>query len=230
MPLRNGSERSSRRRRRRRRSGGRTVQQLEIARNVFSGAAILTQGIIGVSRLMNTEQKYIDRFSVYAPLNVLTNTSLGNIVQGVGQNQRIGNQIKIITVKVRYYIAINQDAQNTSVRLMLVADTQTNGVSFQPADLLANSAAQYNLVSPINVSEVYRFRILQDRLLHMSIDGQQVRSGTLYFSTPMLVRYNGGTAGVGAVTTNNIYLAIVSDEGVNAPVLTTYTRVVYVDN
>lgn len=231
MPLRDGSVSPRRRRRRRRRGrGGRTVARLETARNVFAGAAIVTQGLIGLGRMLNTEQKFRDLSFLYTPGTTLLKQSLCKIPVGTGASDRIGNQIKVVTVHSRFYGAIDQQASNTTVRIMLVVDTQTNGIIFDDGDLLQSAAAQQNLVSPINMGEIYRFKIVSDQTYQLSIDGNQTFRGTISYHQPVMIRYTGAGGDNAAINTNNIYLVLVSDEAANQPLIQTWTRMLYVDN
>lgn len=140
--------------------------------------------------------------------------SICNIGQGVDINQRVGNEIKVLSVNCK--MVVNNFGQNSSMRSMLILDTQ------QISDTPPTISDIFTYWSPnnylLNIANNKRFKILETSNIQnqlMTYDGSTLFSGgQLYpemnlfqkFKYPLRVRYNGTTAS--DVQKNALYLVV----------------------
>lgn len=112
------------------------------------------------------EMKFFDVTLVETNTNSSTGivTQLSNVPSGVGSSQRLGRSIKVVSVSVRGYVHLEQEANwisGGSFRHILVVDTQTNGAVYVGTDLLADTVHGFkNLTKGGNE----RFICLRDEL------------------------------------------------------------------
>lgn len=144
---------------------------------------------------------------------------------GTGPSQRVGNEITVKSVEVRYHVSLNGATAN-AVRLMLLVDLQGY-----------NSPAVTDILTPANVGSAFcpistfhypyrkRFRILWETLFVLyTAYPEQVSRVKLPVSLT--------SAFVGASTfVNQLYWLVCSDESnaANYPVVNACLRVVYSD-
>ncbi len=184
-----------------------------------------------VKSMINVEFKFLDFNATAAgqPESV-TLGQVSNIAQGDGGSARDGNQVKLTGIYLTYMWTISASATNTQVRVLLVLDKQTNGVIYAAGDLLHDTSINDNIVSPYNLDNKYRFRVLYDRVHHLSDNGNQSVSVKRYIKMNEKLRFDGTTADIANLTSSSITLVTMSSETTNVPLITRNVRLRYVDN
>lgn len=158
---------------------------------------------------------------------------LNGVAQGTTAITRLGRMIKIRKIQFR----LRQELQATSTlsenfRCLIVYDKQTNAAALTSAQVLESDL----VISPINLGNQRRFRILYDRTIRcIGTGGPQsiefVFSKT--YKTPITTEFNAGSAGtVADITTGSIYGIFISsgNVGVAAPVSYLWSRILFSDN
>lgn len=144
--------------------------------------------------------------------------AFNDIGQGVTQQSRVGNQIKITSMKYNFFFT-GADATN-SIRVIFYIPRDPN---------IVISGLNFNQAPDLD-----QFTILKDMFICTSNTGNNCvrRVGWINFkkgrSTGMTCQYSGPAGN--SVTKNRILMYAVSDSGVvNHPTLNGYTRIYYKD-
>lgn len=195
------------------------------------------------------EKKYHDTSSLAATTlwtvgasSMVTNATtsqlalLNNMQLGTSGVQRIGRQVTIKSL----YLRIGANAASTGsagiLRLLCVWDTQANGAVFAGGDLFEDANANGIIVSPLNMSNRERFRVVMDKTYNLggqgAVDG--VGPDTIHIEKfkkmNTVVTYNGGNAGtIADIATNALYLVFVSTVFTAAPLTSVYARIRFTD-
>lgn len=182
------------------------------------------RGLNMVKGIINSEKKRYDLTHSFSISTTPTFTLLSGLAEGDDVANRIGNSILAKYLTFDYYVSMNGSASRSTVRVLVFADTQNNGTTPAVADLLIGS----NLTSPINPDNTQRFTVLFDDHIDLSQNGDGIRTIKHYIPLNFHIRYtaSGGTA----VTKNNIYMMVVSNEATNTPAFVGDSRLVYYDN
>lgn len=198
----------------------------------YSVAQMASKAIRGVNYirgLVNSEMFKSD-FSTNATSLDITGsvTNLTGIAIGDDDFNRTGNSIYVRHIYTRGQIEIDSSATATTVRVMLVCDTQQIGDG-TPAvsDVIGGAANEFLVYRPLNADTVGRFNILYSRSFNLNTQRPSLLF-TIRKSMRLHVRYN-GTAGTD-IQRNGLYLMCFSDEPTNTPELKAVTRVSYHDN
>lgn len=175
--------------------------------------------------LINTEHKIID---ADASANVTTTAQI-ILLNGVGQGddnfQRNGRSIKMTSTYFRGTAVKATPATTTFLRMMIVEDHQCNGAIFGITDVLVTATID----SPRNVDEGKRFKVLKDKVYTLNSDHPQIF--IKHFSKlDDHVEFKGTVNTVASISTNSLYLVLLSTEAVDFPVVNYYNRVRFIDN
>lgn len=172
------------------------------------------------------EAKWFDR--TFQQTLGITNgpVPLDLIVQGAGQNQRIGDSVKAKSSFVRY--TLTRGAADSFVRVIHFI-WKSNDIP-QATDVLAVASGGQQTVSPLNRDNGRTLRIIHDRLYTLGSGQDQLQvekwSKKMYFTN----KYDSD----GATTTsiNGYYVLFVSDQTVaaNQPTINYYHRLSYTDS
>ncbi len=155
---------------------------------------------------------------------------LTNIRQGDTTFSRDGSQCKVTSVQGRGIIQHNPLAIDTVVRLLLVLDRQTNQAIYMTSDLLLDTALIESLISPYNLDNKSRFKVLWDRTFTLSQNSKTVTAFKFYKKLDLLLRFDGNTPSIADLTQNSLSLVRISNENDNPPQFDLITRVRFVDN
>ncbi len=186
---------------------------------------------LATKRLLNVEFKSIDNVLNVQPITTTGLTlNLATIGQGTGESEREGNQIKVTSVYLDYFISINASATDTTIRIMIFVDKQPNGASTTLTELLSDPTSPANIVSPINLGNKYRINMLYNKRHQLSINGRRNAQGKRYIKQQLKVRYSGSGSTISALTTNNIRFIAISDEATNTPTIECSMRTRFIDN
>lgn len=184
-----------------------------------------------VKAMVNVEYKFHDvKVTSAAQATSPTPIQLVNIAIGDSGSQRDGNQLKAVGIYLKYLWTIDASATNTQVRVLLVHDKQTNGAIFTGADVLADVSAIDNIISPYNLDNKYRFRILYDRVHQMNNGGNQSVTAKKFIKLNEKLRYDNAAAAISSLTSSSYSLLIMSSESSNYPLITLHSRLRFVDN
>jgi len=132
--------------------------------------------------------------SVAAFFTTTTSTAgilLNTIAQGVGDNMRVGQRIRMFNMTVRgeitFFPSATSISQPDSLRLIIVYDRQTNGSGPIWSNVITNIAAgTSNNLDPPNWYERGRYKILRDWLVPVPAISATVAAGVLTAATTQL--------------------------------------------
>ncbi len=172
----------------------------------------------------NTEIKQVDTTATTTPGTTQSLILLNPLSQGTTRLTRIGNSVRFITLACNFKITINSSATNTTVRLLLIYDKQTNGAA--PVNIYQTSS----IISPFNPDQMYRYVILHQSSTSVSISGMQER--VVSFTLPLycITRYQSNNGDITDISTGSIYLGLLSDDNTNTPSVEYYIRASFVDD
>lgn len=212
-------------------------EQPSMVERIASGVgsvAKLASAIVPLVTAINTEEKYFDTTASVNPLkSTPTIQALNLISQGLTDSTRIGNSIKAQSLMCRFHFSGNFAAQPVNVcRYMLVVDKAVNAATPVAAPTLSLILEQSsNLLSPINKDQGDRFVILKDKIFTLNLPGTGGGHAVLHKEFKKLdfhIRYVApNSTDLGP---NAIYLIFWTDQTVQAPTITYYTRLKYTDN
>lgn len=169
---------------------------------------------------------------------------------GSALNQRVGRDIKVLKCRVRGMVSVAaQSGQNTAdaastVRLMLVLDTQSNASQMTGAQLMNDgSAANTTLQSMQNPNNFGRFKVLKEKIFSMgntALAGSPTAADLVSagmrrpfkfnykWRKPLVVRFNATNGGtVADIIDNSLHFVAATDATALAPQVCYYSRVGY---
>ncbi len=158
------------------------------------------------------------------------------MARGTANGQRVGEKIKMKSIDLHVRLQINDallDGTDTSVawtlahsftqtRILLFIDRQNNASTTQAVNelLIDNASFDENITSVYNESFVGTFRnkgrykILYDRVHYLSQRTIQDKVIKINKSLGQIVRYNTGSAGIGAdIIDNNLKMVLINNTG-----------------
>lgn len=179
-----------------------------------------------VADAVNTEYKFVD--NVLSPLTVDWNGIQGSLMQvnpaqGLADNQRIGDSIKLQNFTFKY-----QCSRNTSdsiIRVIIFEDKQNKIASV--ANLLSLTGTINAVTSPKNYDTRYQTRILYDKCHILSSDNTTVMASAV-LPLNWHTQFNAGTQTVNTGDLKICYISNVS--GVPPPTFSYYSRLTFTDN
>lgn len=198
----------------------------------YSVAQMASKAIKGVNYirgLVNSEMLKQD-FSTSSALDIATGvvTHLTAFAIGDDDFNRTGNSIYVRHIYSRGEIVMDSAATSTTVRLMLVQDTQQVGdTSPVVNDIIGGTDNSFKVYRPLNADTVGRFSILYSRNFILNSQRPSVLFN-IRKTMRLHVRYN-GTATTD-IQRNGLYLVAFSNEATNTPDISSITRVSYHDN
>lgn len=137
---------------------------------------------------------------------------LNGLVRGANATERVGRQIKMRSIYLRYVASI---APNTSggspVRVMIVYDKQANAVAPAALDILTVD----NVYSPNQLSNSRRFVTLLDRVLNIGV-GNPSASIEFYKKIALDTQFNavGNTGTITDIQSGSLYLFVWGSAGI----------------
>ena len=141
-------------------------------------------------------------------------------------------QIKVASVLVRIRAVAHVDALSTSVRCILVHDKQTNGAIFTTAGVIRDATVTDAIISPYELDNKFRFRILYDKVLNLVPANDSVIQMTEYYKRDMeiKIRYSGNAGDITDIPSSSLALLLISNQATDTPNLTVFVRIRFVDN
>lgn len=160
---------------------------------------------------------------------LITPLSLTN--EGNTSQTRDGGSVKWTSYRLIYNWKIHASATNTTVRVMVVHDKQTNQAQFTLADLLFDATVKDAIYSPPNINNASRFNILYDKVHALSAVGNSSNLVRIHHKKlNMKMRFDANVGNVTDLTSDSMALVFISDETTNDPTLTINYRSRFVDN
>jgi len=179
----------------------------------------------------NVERKHFEvantnvSISTTATVNALTYPT-----QGVGENDRIGNEISLRWVKLKYYLTV---ADTTNMIRMIIFQWHVDTAIQNPGigDILLDPTSNYAIVSPLVDKEGKRrkFTILSDKVSTLATQGTANTFKKVYipkgFKRRLGFNSNNVTTGL-----DQIFMAVISDSAASLhPTMTWYTDACFTD-
>ncbi len=187
----------------------------------------LTGDVSKLMGLINTEFKQKDLTATQTINNVAKITLLNGLAKGDDFDDKDGRVVRIKSIQVSLIYEMSTVASFTQMRIMVVLDKQPNETTMVINDLLDSSALQ----SFRNLDGRKRFVILRNEVVSMSITGTQGGVFEFYKKFNLKTIYDDSDVGdIADITTNAIYLVLLSNEPTNLPTVIRSTRVRYIDN
>ncbi len=198
---------------------------------VYGDAKKALNVALSVKRLINVERKFLDHVGTATAVSTTPVViNLHNMVQGITENTRTGNQIKCLRVECSYFGTIHASAVQSQLRILLIKDKQINSASYTAGDVLLDVTANDAIVSPINLDNKYRFVIYYDRVHTLSDSGNKTFHNKFSCDFNLKVRYDGNAGTVADLSSSGLSLLFFSNEATNAIAFTRSFRMYYVDN
>lgn len=190
--------------------------------------AKLARDVYYLKSIVNVEKKYLDTTASTTSVQGGGFLLLNGLVQGTSATTRLGQSIKMISVYPNIFWTINAAATTTYCRMIIFIDKQPNGAAPIQSDILS---AVNSVLAPMNVGNSKRFKILMDKRLQLSINGNEIVKYKRFRKLATHTEYNtGNTGGIADIQTNSIYLYHMSDQTVNAPTFSYNVRLRFIDN
>ncbi len=211
---------------------GKRLRQLQRRYYKANTPASMWNSIRKLKRMINVEYK--QRYEKLTSSSTGTTPAFFSLVtlsQGQTQNERIGAQAKFINLFFNSIANIEPTTNTeTFVRYIVFIDKQCNGANPSGADLLQDATAINNIVSPLNMDNKFRFKVLYNRVIKLS-ENLPINQVKWFKKLLLPVRYDGTGAAVTALTSNNLLVCVFSDQPVGSqPLITWNIKTSYVDN
>lgn len=157
---------------------------------------------------------------------------LTNILQGDTTGTRDGAQCKVIALEFTMQVTLNSSAARTAFRCLIICDRQTNKQIYIAQDVLADVSSPDMIYSPKNLNNNKRFQILADFVTKVDDSSGKIKQFKRKIKLNKMIRYDGtgSSPPIVDITQNSLSLLMVSSEGVNGCLITTFSRIRFVDN
>ena len=202
------------------------------------------------------EIKYVDNAATDDNFNLVGGTPWilrNGIVQGAGNNQRIGNKVSLKALRMKGQIINLATAVQTYGRLLVIYDKQPNGALPTYAAVMQTrdsaGAATNTAFSDPNFDNKERFTILRDTsivfpsvtvaagvLTNVGFD-QGTKNDINIFNVDMYIKlkglhtaYTGATAGIADISTGSLLFAVMIHQGAATWTFRNVERLTYYDN
>lgn len=201
----------------------------------FTGA-VWKYGRAALTLLGNTEEKYFDVTAASAsmvPAASATVVNLSNIVQGTDYNQRLGNSIRALTLRLDMSLFPGTSTTYAFGRVVVFRDLMQSGTDPTVAQLLEITAGAAAVNSAFLHYTADRFEILCDEAFPFAAAaGPAVFHKKFAFRIADHILYS-ATAGADASNWQGaLYLLFFADQGTaaNQPLIHYYSRLSYTDD
>lgn len=149
-----------------------------------------------------------------------------NITQGIAASERIGNQIKLVGLKMNCTYINDVDARFSRLRMVIVQDNQ-QVADTPPAwtDVFTSAL----VTSTRRIGHQGRFKVWMDKILVMSENWKECGAFKYFRKFNQLMRYNGAAST--DLQKGQLYLMAVSDQGTgDGPYVNADISIYYIDN
>lgn len=191
-----------------------------------------------ISRTVNKVRKWLKKPEIKST-NLSHNNTPDNadfkvqhvieLTQGAGEDERIGNQVKLFSVQIRGRIVINASATQTFVRIALILDNAADG-DYLNGSQIWNYVSSGVYIDAIRRSDYNtRIKVLTDRVYHLDSTNKKEVFFTIYKKLSAKVEFSGTSSALSDIVKNNLMLYTVSNEPTNAPTVYFNTKLSYTD-
>lgn len=155
----------------------------------------------------------------------MTNSTLNNMVQGTGQQERIGRKCVIRSISVQWHanmppvtdVSVTHDA----ISWYLVLDRQCNGAAAIPGDILQSPLT---FESFRDLENIQRFKVLKRINIQLNVSGLgedsgtmqlsfQAKTGRFHVNVNIPIYYSGVTNNINEIKSNNLLMMAISKHG-----------------
>jgi len=192
-------------------------------------------GLNEIRKLINVEQKYIDRSNSGNPSQAGVGVYLTNMAQGDDISARDGDSIKVQAFHFDVQISRNaaSTAQGEWVRVIVVRDLQNPGAAVTGADVIAQASTSVATISNYNVlnGPLYnkRFSIVLDESVYLD-DSHTCDSISFRSAHDCHVYFRGASAAVTDAGNGTYHALFFCNTTTNLPTFESVSRLVYTDN
>lgn len=186
------------------------------------------------------EKDHIDVTASTVTINATTAPSvydiMTDVVQGDGQGERVGSEIRAQFLDLRFKLASNiASLKDDLIRLIVWKVVQPKGVAQTLSDVLQTTTISTNTMSGYTYDEKQAgfFKILHDKVYHLRNNGSSTTSNAnvqqhrVFIPLHnMKVRFLADSA---TVDTNNVYMTIFGSNGTNLPTWDYWYRMQYIN-
>lgn len=209
---------------------GWTKEQAAARRKKFTSRpsiAPLYRQVRALAELINVERKVAES-SFSGSVNTSGNLVLLNgLTLGDTKYTRDGQSIKMNSILMRWTASLNASATRTTMRVIIFVDKQANAA----APTIANVLDSVSTYSPMNLDYGSRFRIMYDRFLTLDDVNTAFRHGKVFKKLNFHCKYDTSNNGdITDITTNSVYLLLLSNEPTNTPSFAMDCRMRFIDN
>lgn len=178
------------------------------------------------------EQKFLDTTALGINTSAPRIILLNGIAEGTGVSQRVGRKIKMTSVQGRMSVYVSTATTSPSVRCMIVYDMQTNSTLAGLGDILQVFTAGSDFISPYNLNNRDRFRVLWDKTYTVNAVNNERATFKFYKKLKLDTVYDNTGAIIDDISTGSLLLLFFSSDRTVAanPVVDYYARVRYMDN
>lgn len=191
------------------------------------------------NRMQRGEMKYNDEEVTGLTLGYDTDTKLlmNGITQGVGVQERVGKKIMVKGIQLGLHFETPATTGvEQSVRVVVVQDKQANAAACGWDDVFDDGTGgndATSLTDPLKVENRYRFTVLYDKMLKLSVDSAYPRqhSFKVFRKVNIPVMYGGVGDTIASINSNSIYLLVKNSvvTGNASALIGGYTRIRYTD-
>lgn len=176
--------------------------------------------------LLNVEYKVVTSGISSTPNDSTgTFTLLNGLVRGNDSSNRTGRQVKFTSIQLYLNFLKASAATNTRVRWAVVLDKQAN-----EAAPLIGEIYSFSIEGFRNLNNRRRFVILKTGTKVLNSDYPEKVNQTYCKTSFRTIYDDSDSGGVADITTNSLYLLLVSDESINLPTVSGRIRLRFIDN
>lgn len=193
-----------------------------------AAAGQLWRDVSKLKNLINVEFKKHDVVASINPGTAGVFQLLNGVPAGDDFNARDGRQVRIKSIQMNLRCLKNPSATNTVFRMLLVIDKQSNTAGPTAANILDLTTATA-VDAHRNLDYRKRFVILKDVRFCVNADTPE-KIVDFYKRLDMKEVFDGTAGTIGDISTNSIYLLLISDEATNTPAVLYNSRIRFIDN
>ncbi len=138
-------------------------------------------------------------------------TPIEDIIQGDDSSERNGDSITITSLQCRFLLTAYTADDHNIVRILFVVDKQHNGADMTAAELFLDSTVDDILVSPLNLDNMHRFKILSDDLVEINNTGRASVVYKKYVKCNYKIRFDASTGVATDITNTKLHIVIVGN-------------------
>ncbi len=167
-------------------------------------------------RALDPELKFDDQAATLTPIvNTPGLILMNGIAIGISENQRIGNQIRIVSFGFRLTVALNtSDTATTQVRIMLLLDKQTPSANPNESQLLQN--VNTPIESNRRIDFARRFHVFYDRVINVNNVRNFTSFRQFWKRRTVIARYLGTAQNIADIASSALFLFAWSDQPTTA--------------